>query len=277
VESESLPSGVLRLALSSLLATTILSAPSHAVATASSSPPVLMIKVNDLAELPAKFDDSWEIIGCGITALVGWTLPPISGTPATGPCAIGNDQIFTSYATFKTAISKKSVTSGSTVIFDPEKWIYTPKYEVADQAKYDALAGELAQESDIRVIYTPEDTTRAKLNADFRAAAKYASVIEIQSQYFQSTPSNFEKQIQFDLSIIRGINETVPVLAGLATDPGGVPASLKDMIKSYRDVAPLVQGFQLNLAVWRAPYGKGCARTGCVNTGVTFLTDELVT
>lgn len=229
-----------------------------------------MIKANDQAELSGS-SVSWQIVGCGITALVGWSLPPKPGVPATGPCVPAEDRIFTSYVAFQSAVVRNKAPAGATVIFDPEKWIYTPKIEVEDQAKYDVLAGKLAEEYKIKMIFTPEDTSRSRLNADLRAAAEYGSTIELQTQYYESTPSNFKRQVEYDLRIIRAVNATLPVLVGIATDPGGIPAQLKYMVQSYQDTKSLVQGFQLNLAVWRAPYGRGCAQSGCAQLGASFL------
>ena len=74
-----------------------------------------------------------------------------------------------------------------------------------------------------------------------------------------------------DIAVIRSVNPKVPVLAGFATDPGGKPAVLSEMIASYKGVSAMVQGFQLNLARWRPPRGSGCAFTGCVEIGASFL------
>jgi hypothetical protein len=230
----------------------------------------MMIKANDLAELPAGLG-SWQIVGCGITALKGWTSPPEGGEPATGPCTPGQDRIFTSYVSFKDAVLAHTIAAGSTAIFDPETWLYTPKYEVANPVKYETLAGSLARSNGISLIYTPQGPPRPLLDAQYRAIAPFASVIEIQSQYQQNDPARFKREIEHDLTIIRAINPKVEVLAGVATDPGGKPASVSDMVASYEGVASLVQGFQLNVARWRAPRGTGCASTGCAQRGVQFL------
>jgi hypothetical protein len=242
----------------------------HAVATVGASAPTMMIKANDLAELPAGLG-SWQIVGCGITALKGWTSPPVGGEPATGPCAPGEDRIFTSYASFKEAVAAHTIAPGSTAIFDPETWLYTPKYEVAHPVKYETLAGSLARANGISLIFTPQGPPRPLLDAQYRAIASFASVIEIQSQYQQDNPALFKREVEHDLAIIRAINPHVAVLAGVATDPGGKPASVSDMVASYEGVASLVQGFQLNVARWRAPRGTGCAPEGCARRGVQFL------
>lgn len=255
--------------LSSVLPVTAASA-SPAGTAGAGGPAVMMIKANDLAELPAGLG-SWQVVGCGLTARDGWSLPATTRERSTGPCVAGQDRIFTSYASFASAITDRAILSGRTAIFDPETWIYTPKYEVANPVKYEVLAGRLARAHGIHLIYTPQGPPRPLLDAQYRAIAPFASVIELQSQYQQNDPVSFKREVQHDLAIIRAVNPRVEVLAGLATDPGGKPASVSDMVASYTGVASLVEGIQLNLARWRAPRGKGCSSKGCPSIGVRFL------
>ena len=232
--------------------------------------PTLMIKANDLAELPPGLG-TWSIVGCGITARDGWTLPPLANHNATGPCAKGQDEIFTSYASFKAAVTAGQVTPGETVIFDPEKWLYTPHYETLNQAKYEALAGKLASARSIKLVFTPQGSPGPSLDAQYQVAAHYATLIEIQSQAYQGNPTAFKNQVLHDISVVRAINKSVPILAGMASDPNGTPAVVTQMVASYDAVAAHVAGFQLNLARWRAPTGTGCAPSGCASIGVAFL------
>jgi len=274
-------SKVLRsLACSSILGATLLVPPTAIVynrlvnygpmAQATTTPQTLMIKANDLAELPSGLG-SWHIVGCGVTALIGWTIPGVSGKPATGPCAVGQDRIFASYTSFQRAVINGTEVAGNTIIFDPESWIYTPTVEKDNLVKYEVLAGQLARANGIGIIYTPQDTNRAELDAEYRACAKYATAIELQTQYQQYRATAFKKAVQEDLAAIRAVNTSVPVLVGYATDPGGKPALVSRMVASYKSVVGLIQGFQLNLARWRAPIGRGCAPSGCPDIGVTFL------
>jgi hypothetical protein len=239
-------------------------------ARALSPPQSLMIKANDLSELPSGIG-KWEIVGCGITALVGWSIPPISGRPATGPCTTGQDRIFTSYVSFQQAVSDKTVVSGDTVIYDSEKWIYTPSNERSNRTKFEALAGRLADASHISIIYTPQGSPGPALDAQIKVVAKYATMIELQTQNSEGNPAKFKDQVQHDLSIINKGGRHVPVLVGFATDPNGQPAQVSKMTRSYQLVEGLVQGIQLNLARWRAPVGIGCAPSGCPQVGASFL------
>lgn len=228
-----------------------------------------MIKTNDLSELPSGLQSQWNVVGCGITALKGWTLPPTAGEPAVGPCASGQDRIFTSYTGFQSAVSSGQIQSGGTIIYDLEKWIYTPKVERADRTLYETMAGELAAKDGIHIIYTPQGTPGTELNSQFKVAAKFGAMIEIQSQFWQSNPVKFKNDVSHILSIIRASNPTVPVLLGFSSDPNGVPAKVADMLKSYRLVFSKFQGLQLNLPQWTT--GSGCAATGCPSIGVSFL------
>jgi hypothetical protein len=234
------------------------------------APASLMIKANDLAELPAS-TAKWQIVGCGITALVGWSIPPIPGRPATGPCATAQDRIFTSYTSFQQAVTGRSVVAGATIIYDSEKWIYTPASERSDRTKYEVLAGKLAKANHIGIIFTPQGSPGPELDAQMRAVAKYATEVELQTQNSQGDPAKFKDQVQHDLSIIDASGRHIPVLVGFATDPNGKPAQVSRMVRSYQLVENLIQGLQLNLARWRSPTGVGCAPQGCPKAGASFL------
>jgi hypothetical protein len=130
-----------------------------------------MIKTNDLAELPSGLG-SWHIVGCGVTALIGWTIPGVSGKPATGPCAVGEDRIFASYTSFQREVINGTEVAGNTIIFDPESWIYTPMVEKDNLVKYEVLAGQLARANGIGIIYTPRDTNRAELECGISGLRK---------------------------------------------------------------------------------------------------------
>jgi hypothetical protein len=239
-------------------------------------PQSLMIKANDLSELPVG-TGKWEIVGCGITALIGWSIPPIPGRPATGPCSTGQDRIFTSYVSFQQAVMDKTVVSGETIVYDSEKWIYTPSNERSDRTKYEALAGRLAEANHISIVYTPQGSPGPALDAQIRTVAKYASMIELQTQNSEDNPAKFKDQVQHDLTIINQSGHHLPVLVGFATDPNGQPAQVSKMARSYQLVDGLIQGIQLNAARWRAPVGVGCAPSGCPQVGENFLHEIGVT
>jgi len=239
-------------------------------AQATPSPPTLMagqewmIKTNDLAVLGGLGSYQW--IGCGAT-----TAPlSISGY---APCQPGEDPIYTSYDTFEQAVEDGQVTSGETVIFDNEDWQYTPQWEQRNQEKYEVLAALLAIQHGIVLIDTPSAKTYVQILKEDVAAARHASVVEIQSQAQDRDPSLFVSNVVKAVAAIRKVNPTIPILAGLATDALGRPTTVQDMIEEYNGVKSYVQGFWLNANTWAPPRGKGCAPEGCPQIGRQFLND----
>jgi hypothetical protein len=239
-------------------------------AQATSSPPTLMagqewmIKANDLAVIGGL--GSYEWIGCGAT-----TAPLTSSGYA--PCQPGEDPIYTAYDTFRAAVEGGQVTSGETVIFDNEDWQYTPQWERRNQEKYEVLAALLAHQHGITFINSPSAKTYAQILQEDVAAARYASVVEIQAQANDKNPSSFEAHVLKTVAAIRKVNPTVPILAGLATDALGRPTTVRDMIAEYTGVKSYVQGFWLNANTWASPRGRGCAPEGCPQIARQFLHD----
>jgi hypothetical protein len=233
-----------------------------------SVPPTLMagqlwmIKSNDLAAISGV--GSYEWIGCGLTTA------PLSPDNYT-PCQSGQVPIYTDYSTFQKDVSSHQLTQGDTVIFDNEVWKYTPAWEQAKQILYEQLAAELAAENGITFINAPYGKNAKTIIADDVGAAKYASVVEIQAQTLDRNPNEYGAFVRKDVSAIRAENPDITILAGLATDAGGIPTSTNDMYKEYESVKSVVQGFWLNADSWGPPHSHGCASQGCPDTALNFL------
>jgi len=258
---------VLPLLVSASFAVALLGA---APAQATSSSPTLMagqewmVKDNDLAVLGGL--GSYEWIGCGATTA------PLTST-GYAPCQPGEDPIYTDYDTFEAAVESGQVTSGETVIFDNEDWQYTPSWERRNQEKYQVLAALLAMRHGITFINTPSAKTYAQILQEDLAAARYASVVEIQAQANDRNPSSYEAHVLKTVAAIRKVNPTIPILAGLATDALGRPTTVRDMVEEYTGVKSYVQGFWLNANTWASPRGRGCAPEGCPQIAQQFLDD----
>jgi len=221
-----------------------------------------MVKSNDLAVLGGM--GSYEWIGCGLTTA---PLTPSNFTP----CEPGQDPIYTNYATFKSDVASNKIVAGDTVIFDNERWSYTPSWERANQGKYERLAAQLASQKGITLIDTPADTTGFRTIADDVVAARYASIIDIQAQARDRDPASYIAFVSKAVAAIRAVNRSIPILAGLATDPLGRPATVQELIEDYGGVKAEVQGFWMNANTWAAPRGHGCAPLGCPQIGRQFL------
>jgi len=233
-----------------------------------SVPPTLMagqlwmIKSNDLASIGGV--GSYEWIGCGLTTA---PLTPNNYSP----CQPGQVPIYTDFSKFEDAVSSHELTQGDTVIFDNEVWKYTPTWEQQQQIRYEQMAAQLALENGITVINTPYGKSTKTIIAEDVGAAKYASVVEIQAQTLDRSPKDYGAFVRKDVAAIRAENPDVTILAGLATDAGGIPTSTNDMYQEYKSVKNEVQGFWLNADTWGPPHSHGCASQGCPVIARNFL------
>lgn len=231
-----------------------------------------LIKVNDLDRLPRGLG-AWQWKGCGQDVVPAHLDPWLPGQPSVGPCRAGQQPIFTSWPAFRDAIRAGNFyglpVRGTTVIFDPETWVLTPPWEQADQAKYIQLSCQLAHRNGVRVIVTPQGPGD-QLAAQWRASARYCDIVEIQSQFKESHPAVFEAYVASALSVIRQVSPTRPVLAALASDPGGRRVLPWMLIGSYERVKGMVDGWALNVAAWDRTLAP-CDPTGCPWVATRFL------
>jgi hypothetical protein len=229
-----------------------------------------LIKQNDLAAIGKQYAPDFHWIACGLG-----TAPPYASKR--GPCHRGQVPIYASYWTLEKAIAAGAVTSGMTVLFDQEPWKWTPVREQDHPEYYIRAAAELAQANDVFIIETVYEPTVAGEIAVEEAAAPYASVVSIQSQKYDQHPDQFTNYVSESVAAIRTISATVPIMAGLATDAGGVPVTASEMVREYDQTYGLVSYFWLNANQWGPPTGKGCAPKGCGRVGARFLADIGVT
>jgi hypothetical protein len=216
-----------------------------------------LVKANDLAVLGGQGTYQW--VGCGTTTGLA--------------CQPGQVPIFTDYDVFVQAVDSGQVVAGDTVIFDNEDWSYTPSWEQRNQEKYEVAAAVLAREHGIVFINTPAAKTFHAILKEDVAAARYASVVEIQSQAMDNSPQSFIGHVKKAVAAILAVSATVTILAGLATDALGRPTTVARMLDEYQGTRASVQGYWLNANPWPAPRGRGCAPQGCPAIGRQFLTD----
>jgi hypothetical protein len=187
------------------------------------------------------------------------------------------------------------VRPGATAIYDPEIWVYTPRAEQVRPWYYSRLAGLSARYHHVRLIVTPYEKSQAAMIAADAHAARYAAVIDIQAQFATRTAapganslasavtdgrmraaaagslSLYASFVTRAVTAIRKASKTVVILAGLATDAGGIPVTAGQMFAAYTSVKKIVQGWWLNANTWAAPRGIGCAPLGCPLVGQAFL------
>jgi hypothetical protein len=217
-------------------------------------------KTHDLLMFGGRTEDfTW--VSCGISA---------------GPCSRGSrGQIltFTSYWALGRAIASGRLRRGRTILFDQEGWGATPTREHAHPDRYLRLAALLAHAHGITIIETPYVKGAGPLITEDVAAARYADVVDIQSQRYVAHPDLFATFVSQDIAAMRAVSPSVKILAGLAPDAGGTPVTAGQMYRSYASVYSEVGGYWLNAAPWAPPRGKGCAPVGCPAVVHRFLND----
>jgi hypothetical protein len=101
------------------------------------------------------------------------------------------------------------------------------------------------------------------------AAARYSSVVSIQSQFAMEHPAQFNSFVREAVADIRKVNRKVTILAGIGSQAGGVPGNTSKILSSYHDVYHVVQGYWFNADTWKG--GKGCSSEGCPTVARQFF------
>lgn len=246
-----------------------------------------IIKSNDSAELGAQAVadgvtlPSFQYVACGSQS------DPLACQPQQTP-------IFTNFSTFRTAV-RKGLTGP--VLIDYETWSLTPAQQAKHPVYWIERTQDLVRAHARQHIFTIEapggKRTEAQLiNEDVAAARSGSPVVSIQSQFGVGHPKSvFKPFIDKAIAAVRKVSSRVVILAGIATDAGGVPVSAVAsgsamintagtgavvtagaMTQSYHyAISAGAAGFWLNASKWAPPRGTGCAPAGCPQTAIQFL------
>jgi hypothetical protein len=162
---------------------------------------------------------------------------------------------YTSYAEIRAAF-KTGILPGRyrAVIYDNERWPYTPVAEQKNPAYYERLVAVLLHRHGLAYIATPtpdlmwatgrpKDSYVAYLQHDVAGnAARYADVVDIQGQVRETDLRQFVSFVAAAVRQCRKSNPHVKVLIGLRTDPGE-----QRLFAAYQAVAGLADGYWLNV------------------------------
>jgi hypothetical protein len=171
---------------------------------------------------------------------------------------------FTSFKAIRSALSNNALsTSGvSGVMYDYEKWRFTPDEEKQNPTLYVKQAADLvhaqgllflaAPSIDLVLVQAPDadrklqDETYLRLGiaAD---AARYADVVDIQAQQFEPDTQRYAKFVRAAAAQARGENPKVIVLAGVSTQPGGQHVTADDILGAIDATRDVVDGYWLNI------------------------------
>jgi hypothetical protein len=148
------------------------------------------------------------------------------------------------------------------VMYDYEKWRFTPAEEQQNPGRYLKQAADLvhargllfftAPAVDLVTVLAPDgdrkhqDETylRLGLAAD---AARYADVFDIQSQRFERDTELYAKFVRAAAAQARQANPKVMVLAGVSTQPSGQHVTADDILRSIEATRDVVDGYWFNI------------------------------
>jgi hypothetical protein len=142
------------------------------------------------------------------------------------------------------------------VIYDNERFANTPLVEQDNPEHYTALAAAVAREAGLQSICDFIQPDR--LPPGQRTPANEVpscSIIGLNTvQQSERSPARYRAVVAREVAIIREVNPTVPIIAGLSSNPRGAPVSAAELTADMEATADLVDGYWLNVP---AP-GVGC-------------------
>ncbi|MDQ6782880.1 MAG: hypothetical protein M3063_05440 [Actinomycetota bacterium] len=191
-------------------------------------------------------------------------------------------QAYTSYLDLQHAVDTGGVSPGTrALLYDPEQWSFTPVAEQRDPVAYTRLAARLAHARSLRLIATPAvnlallaphrlgaDKYDAFVDSPVLQLARYADIVEVQSQQLEGTP-RYVSFLQAATASIRAISPTAEMLAGMSTAPLGDAVSSQSLFNDYISTRGLVKGYWLNIPQ-QSSHCPSCRNLGA-EAAVAFL------
>jgi hypothetical protein len=169
---------------------------------------------------------------------------------------------FKSFREIKRALEERTLPAEvKGILYDIEKWQFTPEEEQQNPAYYEKLAAELAHANgllfiatpavDLVAVLAPEDRKRrydAYLRLGLAAdAARYADVIDIQAQSAELNTEHYATFVKQAAAQARAANPKVTVFAGLSTNPNGQHVTAKEILAAIDATRTVVDGYWLNI------------------------------
>ncbi len=142
------------------------------------------------------------------------------------------------------------------VMYDPEKWQFTPEEEQRNPAEYACKIADIVHAQHRLLIVAPaadlvgggpdrfDRFIRAKIAASM---AKCADVYEIQAQGAELDTHDFVSYVRKAAEQARGANPSIIVLAGISTNPTGRSVTAKELLACVKAVSDVVGGYWLNI------------------------------
>ena len=180
-------------------------------------------------------------------------------------------RIFTSYRSIENALQSGRIGPDvKAVIYDNERWKFTPEEEQRHFADYSARVAQLLHGHGILLVNAPATTLARVLDpgndkpydgyihANIAAdAARHADVFVIQAQGSVMSTSRYRDFVRDAAAQARKANPSVKVLAGISTSPNGQAVSDEQLYASVEATRSMVDGYWLNVPA-QSPYCPNC-------------------
>jgi hypothetical protein len=157
------------------------------------------------------------------------------------------------------------------IMYDYERWRFTPEEEQRSPAGYVKQAADLAHAQGLLLltapavnlvtVMAPEDGGKrydAYLRLGIAAdAARYADVFDIQAQGSERNIELYANFVRQAAIQARQANPKVVVLAGISTQPGGQQVTANDILRAVAATRDFVDGYWFNIPQ-PSEYCPGC-------------------
>jgi hypothetical protein len=169
---------------------------------------------------------------------------------------------FHSYRAISDAFQQGTLPPGvKGIMYDYEKWSFTPDEEKRNPAYYVKKAADLVHAHGLLFLTAPavnlvtvlapegrnrlfETYLRLGIAAD---AARYADVFDIQAQRAENDPALYADFVRQAAAQARQANPNVLVLAGISTNPLGRHVTADDVLRAIAATRDTVDGYWFNI------------------------------
>jgi hypothetical protein len=169
---------------------------------------------------------------------------------------------FASFRTLQNALERSEISPGVRgVMYDNERWQFTPVEEQRNPARYMKMAADLvhargllfltAPAVNLVAVMAPEGQERrydAYLRLEIAAdAARYADVFDIQAQGSERNAEFYADFVRRASAQARQANPNVMVLAGISTQPNGQQVNADAILRAVAATRNMVDGYWFNI------------------------------
>lgn len=170
---------------------------------------------------------------------------------------------FKSFRDIQNAVAENALASDVRgVMYDYEGWPFTPEEEQRNPAGYVKQAADIvhargllfftAPAVDLVPVLAPDGDRKRQDETYLRLgiaadAARWADVVDIQSQRFERDTTRYAKFIREAAAQARQANPKVIVLAGVSTQPSGHDVTASDVLRAIDATRDFVDGYWLNI------------------------------